>query len=640
MTITSSVHTEITPEGKALQRDLERLCGEIIDQKEWRNFDDLQVKVEPNNSSVFSAGITFAERQIKISTVPTLREDVQRFLNDEEIKLDVDEAMDTIFYSVLNQEYGHHRHCPASANGMQEIVDGCYEAIKARTISQKGVEEKCILLHNMISDTILNAINGHCDDDREQYRRGLDLTYSIMDHYSRTHEKEYKKMRKRNQAFYLFLEGNLALSQGSADIRQKLARHRPFIFGFKRYARKLVDCFTDDKILSQAVLSNAAERESMDQIIERIGDPAQWREISRRYTDIIYPYLDGNDQRLGNSFSREGDEDSSEKKQGKKQREKDATPSSPGTPQEPLDEQGDKIRRMVGRIANKDNTKGTPRLSSSRTQPGTSFPVLDNYYRERAERIPILAEEQGYELPLERQEVEGRFDISRIDWSGTRIGQRDEDGRRAVTLVERTMPISLPFMGAETPMGAPDICWIIDSSCSVEFNPLAAEGKRGDYDYAALAVYGTLAGLEQQGVAYLLNYQVINFSTKTESSGWCSYPEKERFLRTALAYQGGSTSLDVNVLRTMRTTRRDNVMAFMLSDTFLNEEKNTQEVLTEIDAMKDEGGVGLYLFQLGNHSPFSRALIERGIPVLQISSMEDFMNLSIRITKDVYRRVV
>ena len=224
------------------------------------------------------------------------------------------------------------------------------------------------------------------------------------------------------------------------------------------------------------------------------------------------------------------------------------------------------------------------------------------------------------------------FTLRRVAWSETRM--YEGAGGLELELFKRSMPLRLEIESTNNPGGLPDICFIIDSSSSMRFDPLKGEGS-GDYHYAVLGFYSILKYLKEANLAYELGYNLINFSHTTVSSGWRSYREIEEVKRTLFDYQGSWTNLDAKELQKMRETRKDSVICFMLSDTMFAMD-NEREIIDEVDQMLATGDMGFYLFQIGGPTTFCRALEDRGIPPTYIASAQDFMNLSLRFTKNLY----
>ena len=79
---------------------------------------------------------------------------------------------------------------------------------------------------------------------------------------------------------------------------------------------------------------------------------------------------------------------------------------------------------------------------------------------------------------------------------------------------------------------------------------------------------------------------------------------------------------------------------FMLWDGGFNFRSNEVEILEELKMMQHEGGIGMYLFQIGAETNFSNDAKALGIPVHPIRAADDFLNLSLQFSKQLYGAIV
>jgi hypothetical protein len=214
----------------------------------------------------------------------------------------------------------------------------------------------------------------------------------------------------------------------------------------------------------------------------------------------------------------------------------------------------------------------------------------------------------------------------------------DKNGSKKITLYRRDVPLQIDSNVSENPSGIFDLSFIFDSSGSMGFEPFEMP-PRGQYHFAALAFYCILKDLQERGIAPLIKYNLINYSNFTRASGWKPYSEIENVKRALFDYQAGGTILNPKELEKLRTTRQDNFISFMLTDSGFNLQENTDQVVREVEEMRKIGNIGFYLFQMGSPSDFSKRVEDIGFPVQYISSAEDFMNTTIRFTSDLYGRL-
>ncbi|MFH1401137.1 MAG: hypothetical protein ABIH41_06480 [Nanoarchaeota archaeon] len=667
---------------------IEETCFDVIRQKGWRPFKDVHVDVLPQDAPM-GAHITLDTRRIHIYTADDLYDAVEQMRADEGITADRNTIIDTVTRMMMTHEYGHHRHCPRTNELFQNILHGSFEALEGREYRKNVLVQTCLTVHNLFSDTILNTINAHTEPDKEIYRQGIDLFFLLA--WNSMHRKT---KNRGDKAIDLHANINQVLCTTDPDMQKKLHKYMPRIFlGRERHLRGLVDVFTGDKALTKAALSYDMSTGAIDDLVGRLQDTSLWRPMATEYTDKMYRFIKTPHDMYGNSFSRpymkppQGGQSKQQQGQGQPQDDPRQQPSrGSGVGKNEQNGQGDDKKddpandQANGHGKDDDGKKDNPidkdadghgkdeheqqpeakptpvdrdmmdelyrhlvegRIHKPYESPMlTKFDRLDRLYRERAGRIIIIGDDQTREQPqgnihLSREEIDlDQIQDGQIDWASTRV-RRGAQGRKRMELYRRDIPEELPLEQILEIGGIPDLSWIFDSSISMEFNPFEGDGS-GQYHLAAVAFYSVQAYLEQVGLANLVNQHMMNFSLDTRSSGWCGHREIERCKKTLFDYQGGGTFLKPNHLRDLRVNRRDNFVNFMLSDTDFNSRQNTADIIQEFDQMLDTGGIGLYLFQLGPPTIFSEAMKERGVYVQPIKSAEDFLELSIQITKDLY----
>lgn len=589
--------------------DLLRMHFEAItEERHLRPFNDMEIKVVKKLGNSYDAYIDLTNWRMHF----TVQEDLLEQLEAMKVKHGIGgiESLHQLVYTRLIHEYGHYKWCPRTNEGHQAIMEGVHDALRKKERNQEKLQADAGYLSNMFSDTVLNTVNAHIDSHKETYREGFDLGTLL---------RLTPLPGSSGRGFALFLESNHLLCATNPEIYQKMERSFPWFFpGHGRKIEKVLTVFTGDNSLTNAVLNNAMSDQAATDLVGRIRELSLWNTMAYDYAKLLYPYLRQSDRHLMDHSHEEEEEEGH-----------GPTTNTPSpTPSRHSDRQG----------------KGNQPLTSGNSSYLRQFGKLDILYTQRAGRITLFAEDPTYEAPQYERDIGiealSLDDIARkrVFWSQTKIIPK-EDGTNHVELYSGAVPLQFEIETTETPGFLPDIGFIVDSSISMDFQPFEKEGA-GQYHFAVLAMYSILRYLEETGNAYVLNYHAINFSEKTTSSGWCSYYEFERIKQTFFDYQCKGTELDPQALRNMREQRRGNFICFMLSDTFFNELDNQAEILKEVEALVETPGIGFYLFQLGMHSSFSQDLEKRGIPVHLIRTTEDFMNLSIRFTKDLYGKVI
>lgn len=136
----------------------------------------------------------------------------------------------------------------------------------------------------------------------------------------------------------------------------------------------------------------------------------------------------------------------------------------------------------------------------------------------------------------------------------------------------------------------PDICFLIDSSASMADDVESkisvqsigmvkklmksrfyfGKGKqswsdKSKYHHVLLGFNGALKWLQSHGIAPYIRYNVVTFSRKTLSSGWCDYTELDKCKRIAYLPQFDTTLIDHEVIEET-LLRREPFVLIILSD--------------------------------------------------------------------------
>ncbi len=608
-------------------------------------------------------------------------------------KADFQNILDGCSEAIAKREFRKEKIAAGTAEIQNEFTDSVLNTFNSKTDSNKekyslGLGVSYLLSANYQSRLMRQIIEEANRTEKNPLKRMLN------------NRRKYNPSKD----MVLFLDSNLYSCQVKPEIREKLMKkYGPrFFLGHQRHLERVLSVFTGDKQITYAILEDTLSKENTAYLVERLQDRSGWKQMAYDYADVIYPFWRQPDQWLENEFSKQkqGKSDSQskgdyskkkspsgtpkngpdesqskkpketpEKQHGQTPRQKFEGRQNPKTlggehPKDGFGEEGkkenstkpaegkdkpqegdgedylDKRKKRVGRFLRKAAHLSHEPYSSPYLKHYTE---LDALYRERATRLPIFTEEENfpenrYELLLGQEEISpSEFNPTNVDWSSTRLITR-RDGTKHLELYRGTIPLPLDIEGGkETPRGIPDLAFVIDRSPSMHFNPVKGEGQ---YHLAGLGLYGILKDLEDKGLAPLLNYLMMVFSSDTNSSGWRGYHELDRVKQTFFDYGGEGTFLAPEALAKLRTSRRDNFLCFMLSDTDFNYKDNIDELIKEVELMKAEGGIGFFLFLLGNPTRFSQAVEKIGYPVKPSRTAEDFINQSIKFSRELYGEVI
>jgi hypothetical protein len=644
----------------------------ILENKGLQNFSDIDISTH-EDPMAFGAAISVENRQIHITVHDKLEELVTSTIRENQLDITEDRFHKRTFNFLVTHEWGHHHYCPRTKENFEAMLEAVYTEIAGEEFREEEIVQTCLYIHNLFSDTTLNTINAYED---EGYKEGFDFAYLLMGHGTKKLMKMPFGFGKRgDKAFTLFWNSGHFLLQSGPEHHKQMAKYLKRAFpGYPRYLRRTLDIFTGNSETTKLLLSRSLDQEHQAQMLERIQDETLWPVMIKEYARIIYPLISQRTRAVDSQYAR-GKSVSNQKRYQKKCRRSQGSRSS----EKPKPEEG-KGADQGSRANQKEN--GEKRGSGSRTEKdkkegedgdgknpspskfndvkelirrlmegdyqyiphsakyASQFRHWDRLYKDRAGMLRLIAQEEDpmqeqYDLHLadENMPLE-EFTQNQVKWSKTRV--IETPGGKDVMLQRGSCPIHLPFQHEARSGSIPDLGFIFDSSFSMGFNPEKGEG---EYHLAMLAFYSVLNYLEDIGMAPFLNYLGINFSFTTYCSGWKPYYELDEVKRTLFDYQKGGTFLAPEALRDLRLKRQDNALVFMLSDTALNSPANEQEVIREFETMLKEGGIGLYMFVLGGPTTMSKRCQELGASINYIQGVEDFMNATMVVSKELYGEI-
>lgn len=690
----------------SFEENIYRICDEIIEAKRWRAFRDTKINFT-KTTIPFGAFITLHDRRIYLNINHDFKSSLESMVNDEGIKISEKNAIKAIIYHLLVHEYNHHNYCPRSPELFKEITSSIADVISKKEYKKEKVKALSLEIHNLFSDTVINTIAAHDDQQFMNYRIGKDLADLLILNYNAKHSG-FIKPKRFDKALQLFLESNLYLCDTNPEMYKKMKKYLPRFFKGQEYLEAIVNVFMQNHELEKRIFDkNLSDYDSLE-IYDRMSNYRLWGSKAEEYTKIIYPFLKREHDWLKNSFSGKGQqysdgmkeeestqgqgagqqENDDKKQKGKKgggsrdeekeiEEKKDNQQNNGGGKREEkvgkdkqqgkdggsenkqIDEDkkekqsnngGGNEEESLGEYGKNENAKSSKQpndkfddfikiyiQSKRKSIPdySGSLAELDELYKERAGELNLFADENVLTEKFEvfrGKELMTDFNMRNIDWPSIRFIER-LDGTTDLELYQRELPLEIDASVHKDLGGVPDLCFVFDSSGSMGFNPRAGTG---EYHTAVLTFYSIVNGLEKKGIAPLLNYNVINFSDTTFSSGWHCYKELMEVKDKLFRYQGGWTALNVQELKKIRDYRRDNYILFLLSDLGLNNQKNFEELEKELIDTHESRAAHVLIFKLGGDDILSKSFERKGISVIYPRNINDFMYESIKFTKDVY----
>lgn len=626
---------------------IERICDQIIEEKRLRRFRDRRIIVTPTGFPV-RAHLSLNDRRIQLTVSRRFEPLVQSMIRKHKLEVNVETACEAIVYHLLVHEFNHHHYCPHSVFLFEQIIDGIRRVVEKKEIREWKIRRVCLDIHNMFSDTVINAIESHSDPSK-RYRLGQDLAQLLVLFY----RSQTKWSGKSDKAMRLFLESNMLLSSTSDEIYEQARHYLPkFFWNQDRIVRDIIELFLQEPGLIDRALNKDLLDFDSTEIVNRLCDYKQWPLQAEDYARIIYPYLKQSHDWLENPFTEYEAEPSALSKireagvgNGSRGRKGDAgTMTQPGNGDpapgaaagQPVSSSYKTQFLSESDVGNKEeqtqqsNGSTTPHRGARSGELKNDYQSLNGFYEERAGNIRLEGEfvDQSLEVLTGIEETD-LSNLSKLRLSSSFVLTRP-DGSLYLSLKKRAFPLTIDSRGGETVSGLPDLCFVFDSSGSMAFQPSA---EQGEYHIALLAFYSILHELEAKGVASVLRFNALNFSDTTFASGWRPYYEIEVVKRVLLQHQNGGTRIDVGKLAAIRHERKDGYLLFLLSDLEIS---NVSELEAELIKTHQSKAANVLIFKLGGKNLLSARLAEAGMNIFYISTAADFMKGSITIARSVY----
>ncbi|MEO0241364.1 MAG: hypothetical protein ABIM83_07900 [candidate division WOR-3 bacterium] len=173
----------------------------------------------------------------------------------------------------------------------------------------------------------------------------------------------------------------------------------------------------------------------------------------------------------------------------------------------------------------------------------------------------------------------------------------------------------------------PDLMFLVDSSHSMTYgsDSFLPWGKK--YHNLLIGIYGIFNFLKIKRIAPYIKYSLINFSSKTISTGWLSYNEIDKIKKLLFSPQRGNTYIDI---KKIEENLKNNIFIIFITDGEIHNWNKIRKRFMEI--VKNYKFV---LFQIEKESSVYEDLKDK-IPCFLIEDSEDIPKKIIEYTKGVY----
>lgn len=260
----------------------------------------------------------------------------------------------------------------------------------------------------------------------------------------------------------------------------------------------------------------------------------------------------------------------------------------------------------------------------------SSFLFYDIYYTNISPYIEVkVNEKEGFEIPFLTYGKEN-FDLKSHSFYEINFKRpffdKDSPFKNNINFYVEPFKKGI-FIKKSIKNSFPDLLLVIDSSSSMTGyeNGFLPWGRK--YHHLLIGIYGIFKFLKLKRIAPYIKYSLINFSSKTISTGWLSYNEIEKIKKMLFSPQRGTTYLNIKKLE---ENIKDNIFIIFITDGEIHNWKKIKNKFIEI--FKNNKCV---LFQIEKKGYVYKELKDK-IPCILIEKLEDFPERVIEYTKGAY----
>jgi hypothetical protein len=594
------------------EEETDHLLEAAVDKDTW----DIEVKVDPKL------------RKKLPSIVREYCKAVKQYFTSLFEKIPDEQLIEDIILSSANHEIGHWEICPFDRDYYADILAGTQAGLKDGGLKPEDTEDLQYRVSNMFMDVIDNVVNCIQSKDPAKYKQGIGLFY--------LKEGMLALIQNPTQgfsaAYALFASTQMKMC---ADNEEFLYLAERFYQGtdLAQLTAKALDIFLDGKIKITSLkdiqkyktriaeeLQKHIERDKKGKVIDVV-----WRRKAYEFAKLIAPLMKDMQEYVPESaYSQKAKQDKGFRRDVTKRQ---------------LKRKG--LGKPKGKKPGKSD-KYSPGSGYSKARIPTPQEVreYDQLYKQRADKI-LLEYIRGNRddkkfvvdfLAKSRINEDDSIDLETIDWPSTMPIKRKDKVSTGVWLFRSELPLEIITPGTVTAGGLPDLCFIVDTSGSMDWSPEAGKGK---YDLLLRAVYSVFNYLEYTRRAYSINYAVINFSDATRFSGWYDYYNLNKIKRELFTHQDGGTTLDPLKVQQMMDQAKDRFAVIMVSDGAISGAETLVQHFTHLIA----NGNDYSLIQIGGHSQFSKLMKANGAEVHVLRSASKIPGITLGKARQVYNPV-
>ncbi len=261
------------------------------------------------------------------------------------------------------------------------------------------------------------------------------------------------------------------------------------------------------------------------------------------------------------------------------------------------------------------------------------FEFLDTYYRLNAPIIFLKpVHKEKFEIPLLKYGKE-KFDINEnsffeINWKNL-FFDPFSPFKNKINFYVNPFNYGIKIKGGNK-KSIPDILFILDSSGSM-LNSTSNNFPFGEkYHNAILGIYGIFSFLKKIGIAPYIKYSLIQFSSKTISTGWLSYYEIKKLKKMIFSPEGRTTKFDIDVLEKNLSQNKNEKLILFITDSEIFNFYKIKEKLIQLLSKNYT-----FFFQMGEPG-IAYEILKSKFNYIKIEKFSDLSGKMIEGAKNVY----
>lgn len=263
----------------------------------------------------------------------------------------------------------------------------------------------------------------------------------------------------------------------------------------------------------------------------------------------------------------------------------------------------------------------------------SKFEFLDTYYRLNAPLVFLkVFHKEKFEIPLLRYGKE-KFDINQnsfyeINWR-TLFFDPFSPFKNKINFYINPFNYGIEIKGGNK-KSIPDILFILDSSGSMLNDSLNNSPFGEKYHNAILGIYAIFSFLKKIGIAPYIKYSLIQFSSKTISTGWLNYNEIKKLKEKLFSPEGSTTRFDVNILEKNLSENKNEKFILLITDSEIFNFYKIKEKLIDLLSKNYT-----FYFQMGNPGK-AYEILKNKFNYIKVEKSSDLAGKMIEASKNVY----